>query len=63
MSNYYPNQILTTKQAAACLGWTPQWLRVKARGGEIDYIRPGKRKMGFRAKAIAEFLKCNVEDL
>lgn len=57
------NQVLTTKQAAACLGWSMYWTRVRAQAGDIPYYRPGKRKMIFKAKDIAAFLGCKVEDL
>ena len=63
MSNYTPNTILSTKQAAACIGWTPRWLRIRAIAGDIDYMRPGARKMFFKAGAIAKFLGVNVEEL
>lgn len=63
MNNYTPNQILTSKQAAACLGWSPAWLRIQAVAGNIKYIRPGARKMGFKAQWIADFLKCKLEEL
>ena len=63
MNNYTPNTMLSTKQAAACIGWTPRWLRIRAVAGDIAYIRPGERKMFFRAKDIADFLKRSVEEL
>lgn len=63
MSNYTPNQILTSKQAAACIGWSPYWLRVRAVAGDIKYMRPGARKFAFKAQWIADFLKCKVEEL
>ena len=63
ISNYFPNQMLSTKEAASLIGWTPAWLRIRALAGDIPFIRPGERKMFFRAGDIAEFRGCKVEDL
>lgn len=63
MATYTSNQLLNTKQAAECIGWTPAWVRIRALAGDIEYMRPGKRKMLFKAQWIADFLKCKVEEL
>ena len=63
MNNYTPNTKLSTTQAAKCIGWTPRWLRIRALAGDIEYYRPGKRKMFFDAGEIARFMGVAVEEL
>ena len=58
------NSILTTKEAAAMVGLSVSRLRELANAGIIKFYRPqGRRKMIFKAKDVAHFFGCKVEDL
>lgn len=58
------NTNLTATQAAAMVGLSVNRFREIARAGDIKFYRPaGRRKMTFKAKDIAAYLGCKVEDL
>ena len=61
--SYLPNQILSVKEAASRLGWTPRWLRTRTHADNIPFRRVGKRKMCYLAKDIAKYANVLVEDL
>ena len=60
---YSEDSILTTKEAASRLGWTPQWLRVRTYADGIPFRRVGKRNMCYKAKDLAAYAGIKVEDL
>lgn len=58
------NEILTAAQAAKLVGLSVNRFREIARAGDIKFYRPkGRRKMAFKAKDIASYLGCKVEEL
>lgn len=58
------NTILTAAQAAALVGLSVNRFREIARAGDVKFYRPeGRRKMTFKAKDIAAYLGCAVEEL
>lgn len=58
------NAILTATQAAQLVGLSVNRFREIARAGDVKFYRPqGRRKMTFKAKDIAAYLGCKVEEL
>ena len=58
------NEVLSTAQAAQCLGWSKYWLRVRAKAGDIPYFQPRPNaSIKFIARDIAAFRGCKVEEL
>ena len=58
------NAILTTAQAAALVGLSVNRFREIARAGDVKFYRPAeRRKMTFKARDIAAYMGCKVEEL
>lgn len=55
---------LNTKQVAGIIGYSSSWVRMLALSGELKYYRPkGRRFMKFKARDVAAYMGCKVEEL
>lgn len=58
------NKMLTAAEVAKLIGLSLSRTREVARAGDIKFYRPqGRRKMVFKAKDVAAYLGCKVEEL
>lgn len=58
------NVLLTTAEVATLVGLSVSRLREIARAGDIKFYRPKeRRRMLFKAKDVAEYMGCAVEEL
>ena len=58
------NETFTAAEAAGMVGLSVNRFREIARAGDVKYYRPaGRRKMIFKAKDIAAYLGCEVNEL